>query len=106
MSERSRSAPFLSTWAFARITIPGMQKPHCSPPHAANALAYVSRSDSSTPSSVSTDLPTTLASGCWQATTALPSTWTVQQPHWPVGEQPSFGEVMFNSSRRADSRCG
>ena len=36
---RSRSAPFLSTCALARMTIPGMQKPHCSPPQAAKASA-------------------------------------------------------------------
>ena len=39
MSSRSRPAPFLSICALARITMPGMQKPHCSPPHAANASA-------------------------------------------------------------------
>ena len=43
MSSRVRSAPFLSTWALARTTMPGMQKPHCSPPHAANASAQRSR---------------------------------------------------------------
>ena len=30
----------------------------------------------------------------------------VQQPHCPLGEQPSLGEVTFNSSRRAARRCG
>ena len=48
----------------------------------------------------------TFASGCWQLTTALPSISTVQQPHCPDGEQPSFGEVMSSSSRSAASRCG
>ena len=49
--------PFLSICAFARITMPGMQKPHCSPPHAANASEKHCRSASSTPSSVTTDFP-------------------------------------------------
>ena len=71
----------VSIWAFARMTMPGMQNPHCSPPHAANASANAVRSSASTPSRVSTDLPATLATGCWQLTTALPSMWTVQQPH-------------------------
>ena len=39
MSSRWRSAPFLSICALARMTMPGMQNPHCSPPHAANASA-------------------------------------------------------------------
>ena len=45
-------------------------------------------------------------SRCWQLTTALPSISTVQQPHWPDGEQPSFGEVTSSSSRSAASRWG
>ena len=31
---------------------------------------------------------------------------TVQQPHWPLGEQPSFGEVMLSSSRSAANKWG
>ena len=46
---RSRSAPFLSICALARITMPGMQNPHCRPPQAANASAKRWRSSSSTP---------------------------------------------------------
>jgi hypothetical protein len=101
-----RCEPFLSIWALARITMPGMQKPHCSPPHAAKASANVWRSASSTPSSVTTDFPSTFARSYWQATVALPSTNTVQHPHCPDGEQPSFGDVMSSSSRSAASRCG
>jgi hypothetical protein len=41
-----------------------------------------------------------------QLTTGLPSMSTVQQPHWPDGEQPSLGLVTSSSSRRAASRCG
>ena len=62
---RSRSAPFLSICALARMTMPGMQNPHCSPPHAANASAKRWRSSASTPSSVMTCLPAILSSrGC------------------------------------------
>jgi hypothetical protein len=39
--------------------MPGMQNPHCSPPHVANAFANVSRSAWSIPSSVTTDEPST-----------------------------------------------
>ncbi len=98
--------PFLSICALARITMPGMQNPHCSPPHAANASEKLRRSASSTPSSVTIDLPSALATSYWQVTVALPSMSTVQQPHCPEGEQPSFGEVMSSSSRSAASRWG
>ncbi len=37
---------------------------------------------------------------------ALPSSRTVQQPHWPEGAQPSLGEVTSSSSRRAARRWG
>ena len=38
MSCLVRAVPFLSIWALARMTMPGMQKPHWRPPHAAKAL--------------------------------------------------------------------
>ncbi len=99
-------SPFLSICALARITIPGMQNPHCRPPHAEKASAKRCRSSSSTPSSVVTDLPSALATSYWHDTVALPSISTVQQPHWPDGEQPSFGDVMSSSSRSAARRWG
>ena len=106
MPSRVSDEPFLSICDLARITMPGMQNPHCRPPQAANASANVWRSISSTPSSVTTDEPSTLSMSHWQATMALPSTNTVQHPHCPDGEQPSFGDVMSSSSRSAASRCG
>ena len=106
ISSRLRSAPFLSIWDFARITMPGMQNPHCKPPHAANASEKDWRSDSSTPSKVVISRPSALATGYWHETWALPSIMMVQQPHWPVGEHPSLGEVMSNSSRKAASKWG
>ena len=98
--------PFLSIWALARITIPGMQNPHCKPPLAANASANTLRSPSGTPSSVMISLPSIFSSDCWHDTTALPSINTVQHPHCPDGEQPSLGDVTSSSSRNAASRCG
>ena len=53
-----------------------------------------------------TDLPATFVQARLQLTTALPSTITVQQPHCPDGEQPSFGDVTSSSSRSAASRWG
>jgi hypothetical protein len=89
-----------------RITMPGVQKPHCSAPVEAKAATMRSRSASSSPSSVVTDRPSTLASDRLQLTVALPSSSTVQHPHWPEGAQPSLGEVTSSSSRRAASRWG
>src|SRR4051812_2720231 len=86
--------------------MPGVQNPHCSAPVAANADARRSRSSSSSPSSVTTCVPSILVRGTLQLTIALPSTSTVQQPHWPDGEQPSLGERTTSSSRSAASRCG
>src|SRR4026209_3013658 len=86
--------------------MPGVQKPHWSAPLAANAEAYRSRSTGSRPSTVVIDVPSTLSIEIWHATRALPSISTVQQPHWPLGEQPSFGDVTPSSSRSALSRWG
>ena len=88
------------------MTMPGVQNPHWSAPVAAKAAAYRSRSSAGRPSSVVTALPSTRSSPIEQLTTGLPSTSTVQHPHWPDGEQPSLGLVTSSSSRRAASRCG
>jgi hypothetical protein len=98
--------PSLSTRYFARITIPGVQNPHCNAPVAANAPEYLSRSSAGSPSSVVTLFPATRSSPRLHATTGLPSTSTVQQPHCPVGEHPSLGLVTSSSSRSAASRWG
>ena len=92
--------------ALTLTRMPGVQKPHCSAPVAANAAAKRSRSEASNPSKVVIDLPAAFSSEIWQLTDALPSISTVQQPHWPDGEQPSLGEVTSSSSRSAASRCG
>ena len=81
ISSRCKSAPFLSICDFARITMPGIQKPHCKPPHAANASENDLRSDSSTPSKVTIVRPAALETGYWHETSALPSIMMVQHPH-------------------------
>src|SRR5579872_272627 len=105
-SSRARSAPFLSSSAFSRTTMPGVQKPHWSAPVAENASAKRRRSSGAMPSRVVTERPSTRSSPSEQAMIALPSRRTVQQPHWPDGEQPSFGEVTSSSSRSAERRWG
>ncbi len=89
--------------AAARITIPGVQNPHCDPPVATNAAAIASRASGSSPSIVVTDRSATRAAAVTHATLASPSTSTVQQPHWPCGAQPSFTETRPSRSRRTDS---
>ena len=64
MPSRVSDDPFLSIWAFARMTMPGMQKPHCSPPHAANASEKACRSGSSTPSRVTMSAPSIFSIDC------------------------------------------
>src|ERR1700752_4968751 len=49
------------------------------------------------------DRPPTADIGVWQERTALPSTWTVQEPQNPP-PQPNFVPVNANSSRRYQSR--
>ena len=66
-----------------------------------------SRSSSSNPSRVVIDRPATRSRLVWQRRPGpCRRCSTVQQPHWPDGEQPSFGEVRSSSSRSAESRWG
>ena len=85
--------------------MPGVQKPHWRAPQAANTSAMRARSSADTPSRVTTSVPTERSSEVWQATRARPSTSTAQQPHWPLGEHPSLGDMIPSSSRRAASKC-
>ncbi len=85
----------------ARMMMPGVQKPHCDPPVAANAAA---NSDApSSPSIVVTDRPATRWAGVTHATRGAPSTSTVQHPHWPWGAQPSFAPTSPSRSRSTES---
>ena len=104
--DASRSGPFFSISAFVRMTMPGVQNPHCRAPVDAKTLAYRSRSSVGIPSRVVIPRPAALASDVWQLTCALPSSRTVQHPHCPDGEHPSFGERTPSSSRSAASRWG
>ena len=71
------------------MTIPGVQKPHCDAPPAANASAHAA--PSGRPSSVVTSRPATRADRRHARDAGLAVDQTVQQPHWPCGLQPSFG---------------
>src|ERR1700694_4217072 len=66
-----------------RMMIPGVQKPHWLAPVARKASTHLCRTSESSPSSVTIWRPATRLAGVTQATLALPSTQTVQQPHWP-----------------------
>ena len=90
---------FSSNNALALITMPGVQKPHCTAPASANAFEYISLSNSLSPSIVSTSLSCSLSTFIVQDLTALPSIKTVQLPHTPTS-QPFLTDVSFSTSRR------
>ena len=52
---------------------------------------------------VVTKLPSSWPIGTRQQRTALPSTWTVQAPQWPV-PQPYLVPVRLDASRSAQSK--
>ncbi len=84
--------------ASACITIPGIQKPHCTPPALTKAVANIVLRYQLIPSSVSTCFPTTSFIFLAHASTALSSSCTTQQPHAACGEHPSLGDVTLRSS--------
>ena len=65
---------FLSHSPTARIAMPGMQKPHCTPPQRTKDSAICWRWSSSRPSSVVIDLPSALPASSAHERTGLPST--------------------------------
>ncbi len=83
--------------------MPGVQNPHWLAPAAVKASAQAARSASSMPSRVVTARPVTRRAGVTHATRGWPSTSTVQQPHWPWGEQPSLGLRIPRRSRSTSS---
>ena len=89
----------LSMRALPAITMPGMQKPHCTAPTAPKAYTKASCSAGLSPSTVNMFLPAALLVLSTQAFTALPSTIMVQVPQAP-SLHPSFTEVRCKSSRR------
>ena len=68
---------------------------------AANASAHSRQRDASTEV---TSRPATRPTGVTHETRGLPSTRTVQQPHWPCGLQPSLTERAPRRSRRTSRR--
>ena len=100
-STAASSSPPLARSPSSRTMIPGVQKPHWLAPVAQNASAQAARSSGASPSSVVMRRPATRRAGVTHATRGAPSTSTVQQPHWPCGLQPSFGERTPRWSRSA-----
>jgi len=90
---------FWSISALAEITMPGMQKPHCTAPADANAWAYTAFSRGESPSTVSTFFPPSLATSVTQARRFTPSMSTVHAPQAPT-PQAFLTEVSRSSSRR------
>src|SRR5688572_8815712 len=89
----------------ARTTMPGMQKPHWTPPSSTKASPMVRRRSAGTPSSVTISWPS-ICSGLRRHDKAgRPSIITRQQPHAPSGAQPFFADTTPHSSRRTSSRC-
>ena len=91
---------FLSSIALAFMTMPGVQKPHCTPPLATKASPKTSRSRADRPSAVVSDLPSRSFILILQLRRDAPSTSTVQQPHTPSPEHPSLGLMSPATSRR------
>jgi len=82
------------------MIIPGVQKPHCSPPRSANASwRGWSRPFFSRPSMVVTSLPRTAFTGSRQERTASLPTTTVQAPQ-RLSPHPYFVPVRPRSVRR------
>jgi hypothetical protein len=86
--------------------MPGVQKAALQRARRREDLRVASALFARQSSSVVMERPSIFASGVWQLTCALPSSNTVQQPHWPDGEQPSFADRTPSSSRNAARRWG
>ena len=90
--------------AASRTMIPGVQNPHWLAPAWQKASAQRRRTGSARPSSVVTVRPATRRAGVTHATRGMPSTRTVQQPHWPWGLHPSLTLRCPSRSRSTSSR--
>ena len=91
---------FLSSMALAFMTMPGVQKPHWTPPLTTKASPKTSRSRGDRPSAVVSDLPSRSFIFIRQLRREAPSTRTVQQPQTPSPEQPSLGLMSPATSRK------
>ena len=85
---------------FACITIPGIQKPHCTPHFSTKAFAITLFIYSLNPSVVTTIPFSTLLIGITHDNTALPLSSTVQAPQDACGAHPSFGDIIPSISLR------
>ena len=91
---------FFRTKAAAFMTMPGVQKPHWTPPFTTKPSAKAACSAGLRPSTVVRLLPSTSFIFMRQLRRGLPSTRMVQQPQTPSLEQPSLGLRMPATSRR------
>ncbi len=78
-------APLSQPWKMRGPRIPGMQKPHCTPPSSTKASPNTRRMSSGMPSSVTTSWPSICSGLRRQASTGRPSTRTAQQPQAAFG---------------------
>ena len=90
-----------SSRALAAISIPGVQKPHCTAPHSRNAACSgcSGPSGEASPSMVSSRTPFARRMRKRQESTGFPFTSTTQVPQSPV-VQPSLVPMSLRSSRR------
>src|SRR6476469_8325946 len=93
-----------SSSAVAEISIPGVQKPHWTPPSSRNArCSGCSSPPSASPSTVVTSLPSACSARYEHELTGLPSSSTMQAPH-SESSHPSLLPVSPISVRSTDSR--
>ncbi len=89
--------------AVAEMSIPGVQKPHWTPPCSRNAACSgLSSPPAASPSIVVTSRPSAWSARYEQAFTGLPSSSIMQAPH-SESSQPSFDPVRPTASRTASS---
>src|SRR5437016_1160161 len=98
MSAGAGSGFFSSKYTAARI-IPGVQMPHCAPPHSRNASCRgFIKACADIPSMLTMLAPLACATGTRQLFTSIPSNKMEHEPHSP-SPHPSFAPVNFKSFR-------
>src|SRR6266849_3567154 len=102
MSEGLGAGFFSSRCTAARI-IPGVQIPHCAPPHSRNAsCSGLIKACAEIPSMVTMFAPLACATGTRQLFTNIPSSKTEHEPHSP-SPHPSFVPVNPKSFRNTSN---
>src|SRR5450631_166162 len=94
---------FFSSRTLPAMTMPGMQKPHCTAPASPKASTYTSFSRSLSPSVVVISWFSKVAALREHDFTSLPPAMTTQVPH-VASSQPSLTDSTPISSRRTESR--